>query len=320
MEKFKDYVSLIENSLARQDFDQEPIELYRPISYILSLGGKRLRPAMVLAGCDLFHGTLEDAVLPALAIEMFHNFSLVHDDIMDDAHLRRGKKTIHEKWGTNVAILAGDAMLVKSYQYLNQVDKSILAKVLDIFSKTALEVCEGQQFDMNFETSSSVSEEDYLEMIRLKTAVLLGAALQIGALIGKANTSQASALYKFGVDAGLAFQVQDDLLDAFGDPDKFGKKVGGDILQDKKTLLMIYAKEYAPKELEALQSENLEGEAKVKAFQKFFIECGAETKAISKREELLKSALNALASADAKNDKVKVQLTNFAQWLSHRDH
>ena len=320
MEKFKDYVSLIENSLARQDFDQEPIELYKPISYILSLGGKRLRPSMVLAGCDLFQGTLEDAVLPALAIEMFHNFSLVHDDIMDDAHLRRGKKTIHEKWGVNVAILAGDAMLVKSYQYLNQVDKSILAKVLDIFSKTALEVCEGQQFDMNFETSSSVSEEDYLEMIRLKTAVLLGAALQIGALIGKANTSQASALYKFGVDAGLAFQVQDDLLDAFGDPDKFGKKVGGDILQDKKTLLMIYAKEFAPAELVALQNENLEGEAKVKAFQKFFIECGAETKAISKREELLKSALTALASADAKNDKVKAQLTNFAQWLSHRDH
>lgn len=320
MENFKGYISLIENTLARQDFDQEPIELYQPISYILSLGGKRLRPAMVLAGCDLFEGNLDDALLPSLAIEMFHNFSLVHDDIMDDAHLRRGKKTIHEKWNTNVAILAGDAMLVKSYQYLNQVDKSILAKVYEIFSKTALEVCEGQQYDMNFESLSSVSEEDYLEMIRLKTAVLLGAALQIGALIGKASSSQAVALYNFGVDAGLAFQVQDDLLDAFGDPEKFGKKVGGDILQDKKTLLMIYAREFAPVELAALQKENLVGDAKVKAFQKFFIECGAETKAIAKREELLKSALNALASADAKNDKVKTQLTNFAQWLSHRDH
>jgi len=320
MEKFKDYVSLIENTLARQDFDQEPIELYQPISYILSLGGKRLRPAMVLAGCDLFNGSLEDALLPGLAIEMFHNFSLVHDDIMDDAPLRRGKKTIHEKWNTNVAILAGDAMLVKSYQYLNLVDKSVLAKVLDVFSTTALEVCEGQQYDMNFESSPSVSEEDYIEMIRLKTAVLLGAALQIGALIGKASTNQASALYKFGVDAGLAFQVQDDLLDAFGDPDKFGKKVGGDILQDKKTLLMIYARELAPKELAALQNEKLTGAIKVKAFQKLFIDCGAETKAIAKREELLKSALSALASADAKNDKVKIQLTNFAQWLSHRDH
>ncbi|MGK0407076.1 MAG: geranylgeranyl diphosphate synthase type II [Roseivirga sp.] len=320
MEKFKAYVSMVENTLARQDFDHEPIELYQPISYILSLGGKRLRPAMVLAGCDLFTGNLEEALLPALAIEMFHNFSLVHDDIMDDADLRRGKKTIHQKWNTNVAILAGDAMLVKSYQYLNQVDKGKLAQVLDVFSKTALQVCEGQQYDMNFENSSSVSEEDYLEMIRLKTAVLLGAALQIGALIGQATNSQASALYQFGTNAGLAFQVQDDLLDAFGDPDKFGKKVGGDILQDKKTLLMIYARELAPVELKALENENLEGDVKVKAYQKFFIHCGAETKAIAKREELLKNALSALASADAKNEGVKIQLSNFAQWLSHRDH
>jgi geranylgeranyl diphosphate synthase type II len=271
---------------------------------------------MVLAGCDLFKGNLEEALLPALAIEMFHNFSLVHDDIMDDADLRRGKKTIHEKWNTNVAILAGDAMLVKSYQYLNQVNKGQLAQVLDVFSKTALQVCEGQQYDMNFESSSS----DYLEMIRLKTAVLLGAALQIGALIGQATTSQASALYQFGTNAGLAFQVQDDLLDAFGDPDKFGKKVGGDILQDKKTLLMIYARDLAPVELMALQNENLEGDVKVKAYQKFFRECGAETKAIAKREELLKNALVALASSDSKNEGVKIQLTNFAQWLSHRDH
>jgi geranylgeranyl diphosphate synthase type II len=159
-----------------------------------------------------------------------------------------------------------------------------------------------------------------LEMIRLKTAVLLGAALQIGALIGQASISQASALYEFGTNAGLAFQVQDDLLDAFGDPEKFGKKVGGDILQDKKTLLMIYARDLAPVELMALQNENLAGEAKVKAYQKFFIECGAETKAIAKREELLKNALTALTSSDSKNEGVKVQLTNFAQWLSHRDH
>lgn len=319
MDRFDHYVKLVENTLARQDFDLEPIELYRPISYILGLGGKRLRPAMVLAGCELFEGKVEDALLPSLGVEIFHNFSLVHDDIMDDASLRRGKKTVHEKWNTNIAILSGDAMLVKAYQYVAEVDKAKLPSVLKVFSQTALEICEGQQMDMNFEERQDVSEEEYLEMIRLKTAVLLGAALEIGALVGGANHNSAESLYEFGVNAGLAFQVQDDLLDAYGDPQKVGKKAGGDILQEKKTLLMIYAKALDQKGLSELQARKLEGDQKVKAFCAFFDACSARAKAEAKREELLNASLSALEEAHGKDVQLKEQLAQFAKWLSHRD-
>ncbi len=319
MERFDRYVKMVESTLARQDFDNDPIELYQPISYILNLGGKRLRPAMVLAACDLFEGKVEDALLPALGIEVFHNFSLVHDDIMDDASLRRGKKTVHEKWNTNIAILSGDAMLVKAYQYIAHVDKAVLPAVLKVFSNTALEICEGQQMDMNFEEQAMVPEEDYLEMIRLKTAVLLGVALQIGALIGGAKTKSAASLYDFGINAGLAFQVQDDLLDAFGDPTKVGKKAGGDILQDKKTLLMIYAAEMDESGLADLRKQALEGSEKVQAYCAFFEKCGARAKAEAKRDALLKDALKALEEAHGKDEDLKAQLAQFAQWLSHRD-
>ena len=319
MQDFKRYQRLLENTLARQDFDHEPQELYQPISYILALGGKRLRPALTLAGCDLFNGELEEALLPALGIEVFHNFSLVHDDIMDEAPVRRGKKTVHEKWNTNIAILAGDAMLVKAYQYVAKVDKAILPKVLKCFSSTALEICEGQQLDMNFEKMESVAEDDYIEMIRLKTAVLLGAALKIGALVGRATEAKAHSLYHFGINAGLAFQVQDDLLDAFGDPSKFGKKVGGDILQDKKTLLRIYARELDPKGTEALTQSSLSGDAKVQAWQKFFVESGARSKAIEKRDFFLGEAHDALKNAAGSNQAVAEQLKEFATWLAHRD-
>lgn len=319
MDRFDRYVKMVENTLARQDFDHDPIELYRPISYILNLGGKRLRPAMVLAGCELFEGKVEEALLPSLGIEVFHNFSLVHDDIMDQASLRRGRKTVHEKWNTNIAILSGDAMLVRAYQYIAQVDKAILPAVLKVFSRTAIEICEGQQMDMNFEERSEVSEEEYLEMIRLKTAVLLGAALQIGALIGGASAKSAESLYDFGINAGLAFQVQDDLLDAFGDANKVGKKAGGDILQDKKTLLMIYAKELDEPGLSDLQAQELQGSEKVAAFCKLFESSGAKAKAESHRDSLLQQALNDLEAAHGKDEALKEQLAQFAQWLSHRD-
>jgi geranylgeranyl diphosphate synthase type II len=317
MERFKFYQKQIENVLVRQDFDEEPRELYQPISYILSLGGKRLRPALTLAGCELFNGELSDSLLPALGIEVFHNFSLVHDDIMDQAELRRGKKTVHSKWNENIAILSGDAMLVKSYQYIAQVDASLLPKVLKCFSDTALAICEGQQMDMNFEERMQVSEEEYLEMISLKTAVLLGAALKIGALIGKASVKQANALYEFGVSAGMAFQIQDDLLDAFGDPEKFGKKPGGDILQDKKTLLMIYGQQ--EKEWQALEKEDLQGAEKVKAYCQFFEKSGVRERVTAKRDELLHEALRSLENAEAPNKVVKLQLEEFARWLSLRD-
>jgi geranylgeranyl diphosphate synthase type II len=319
MERFDYYVKQIEQCLSLQNFDHQPKELYQPMSYIMDLGGKRLRPAMTLAACELFGGSYEEALLPALGIEVFHNFSLVHDDIMDEASLRRGQKTIHEKWNTNIAILSGDAMLVKAYQYIAQVKADILPEVLAVFSQTAIEVCEGQQNDMNFESRESVTEAEYLDMIRQKTAVLLGGALQIGALIARSGSDSARSLYSFGVNAGLAFQVQDDLLDAFGDPAKVGKKAGGDILQDKKTLLMIYARTLAPEGLQEIRSRNLEGEEKVQAFGDFFTDCGAKSKAEAKRDSLLQDALKALESAHGKSEDIRNQLAQFAQWLSHRD-
>lgn len=319
MKIFKPYTNLIETALARQDWDREPEELYQPISYVLSLGGKRLRPALCLAGCDLYGGKIEEAVMPALGIEIFHNFSLVHDDIMDQASLRRGKKTVHRKWDLNRGILSGDAMLVKAYQYIAEVDRSVLPMILQSFSRTALEVCEGQQMDMNFETEKQVSEEEYLEMIELKTAVLVACALKVGAHIGGAKPEQAQALWDFGLYMGMAFQVQDDLLDAFGDPQKVGKTPGGDILQDKKTLLMIYAAQADEQKLSELQGRSWQEREKVAAFQKFFQESEARKKTEEKRDMLLEQALAALKDARSENQALEEKLADFARWLAHRD-
>lgn len=236
---------LISLEIRGKEYPRSPRELYEPISYMMGLGGKRMRPALLLMGCNLYSDEITHAIRPAMAIEVFHNFTLLHDDIMDLAPLRRGKQTVHEKWNTSVAILSGDVMLVEAYKLLMEVDPSLLPVVLGIFNQTAVEVCEGQQTDMNFETQEQVSVADYLEMIRLKTSVLLGAALKIGALLGGADDREASLLYDFGVNMGLAFQLQDDILDVYGDPEKFGKQVGGDILANKKTFLLIRARELA---------------------------------------------------------------------------
>jgi geranylgeranyl diphosphate synthase type II len=230
------------NELALPGF---PAALYEPIGYILSLGGKRMRPALLLMACDLFGGDVDEAILPALAIEVFHNFTLMHDDIMDNAPLRRGKVTVHERWNRNAAILSGDVMLVKSYDLMMQVPGHLLRTILDIFNTTAVGVCEGQQIDMEFEERNDVSIDEYLEMIRLKTAVLLGGALKIGALIGGADKKDAELMSSFGENLGIAFQLQDDILDVYGDPEKFGKQVGGDIISNKKTFLLIKAFEMA---------------------------------------------------------------------------
>jgi len=290
------------------------------MAYILSLGGKRLRPALSLAACELFGGKAEQALMPALGIEVFHNFSLVHDDIMDEADLRRGQATVHKKWNRDIAILSGDAMLVKAYQYIAQVDAQILPSVLACFSQTALEICEGQQRDMNFESREKVSEEEYLVMIREKTAVLLGAALKIGALCGGASEASADSLYRFGINAGLAFQIQDDLLDAFGDPKKVGKKAGGDILQDKKTLLRIYAQELDSEASDTLSASSfVNEESKVEAWCNLITQSGAKAKAEAKRDNLLKEALEALEAAHGENQPLKAELAQFATWLSQRD-
>lgn len=245
MNKLQDLQLLIEDAVNNLSFPAKPSELYEPITYIMAIGGKRMRPALLLMACDMFGGDVKKALPPALAIEVFHNFTLVHDDIMDNAPLRRGKATVHEKWNPNTGILSGDVMLVEAYKLMMQVDDSILRRVLEIFSTTAVGVCEGQQFDMNFEQQSEVQIDDYINMIRLKTAVLLGGALNIGALIGGASNEDANLLYTFGEQLGIAFQLQDDILDVYGDPEKFGKQVGGDIISNKKTFLLIKALELA---------------------------------------------------------------------------
>ncbi|MBK0381070.1 polyprenyl synthetase family protein [Mucilaginibacter segetis] len=245
MRKLEDLQLLIANSVDKLRYPDYPAELYEPISYILSLGGKRMRPALLLMACDLFGGDVEEALSPALAIEVFHNFTLMHDDIMDKAPIRRGKTTVHEKWNANVAILSGDVMLIEGYKLMMQVRENILRQVLDIFNDTAVGVCEGQQLDMTFESTNNIAIKEYINMIRLKTAVVLGGALKIGALIGKADIKDAELLCEFGEQIGIAFQLQDDILDVYGNPEKFGKQIGGDILSNKKTYLLIKALELA---------------------------------------------------------------------------
>jgi geranylgeranyl diphosphate synthase type II len=249
MKKLKDLQQLISESVNKLTFPEYPAELYEPISYILSLGGKRIRPALLLLACDLFGGDVEDAISPALAIEVFHNFTLMHDDIMDNAPLRRGNETVHKRWNSNVGILSGDVMLVESYKLMMRVEERLLRTVLGIFNETAVGVCEGQQLDMEFEQRNDVNISEYLNMIRLKTAVVLGGALKIGALIGGADDKDAELLRSFGEHLGVAFQLQDDILDVYGDPDKFGKQVGGDIISNKKTYLLIKALELSDGQL-----------------------------------------------------------------------
>lgn len=246
------YAEKISNALENIELPTTPKNLYEPILYILSLSGKRVRPQLVFMGAHLFGHDDVDTVLPAsVAIEYFHNFSLMHDDIMDKAPLRRGKQTVHQVWNDNVAILSGDALLVKSYEELAKCPITVVPELIKTFNRVALEVCEGQQHDMDFEQRNDVSEEEYINMIRLKTSVLLGGALELGAIIAGANAADRLKLYDFGVNLGIAFQLQDDILDTFGDPETFGKQVGGDIIVNKKTILHILLKKALLSEDEA---------------------------------------------------------------------
>ena len=235
----------LEKSIAAVNFQMKPAELYEPIIYTLNLSGKKIRPLLVLIGCDLFAGDIDSSLRPALAIELFHNFTLLHDDIMDKAPLRRGKETVYKKWNTNVAILSGDTMFAIACDFLSEADPVLLPGMLKLFTQTAREVCEGQQYDMNFEKQSAVTIADYIQMIRLKTAVLLGCSLKLGAILGHASAADAEHIYSFGENLGLGFQLQDDLLDVFGNVEKFGKEIGGDIVSNKKTFLYLKALELA---------------------------------------------------------------------------
>lgn len=320
--------SQVEESIRLLEFPQQPLNLYEPIRYMLSLGGKRMRPVLVLLGHGMFGGKVEDAMPSALAVEVFHNFTLLHDDLMDKAPLRRGQPTVHHQWNPDVAILSGDAMFVKSCQLISQSRSVHAVAAMKIFLDTALEVCEGQQYDMDFEQENSVTIPRYLEMIRLKTAVLLGASLSIGATLAGAGEGAASHLYDFGVNLGVAFQLQDDILDVFGDEDKFGKQVGGDILANKKTYLLLRAFEKASgADLEALRfwihsdnwTEKHTAQEKVAAVRSIYIRLGLREDAEEKMDELYRFAEEHLDALPLKAESTAV-LRQLANQLMARQH
>ncbi|KAF2332303.1 polyprenyl synthetase family protein [Flavobacterium ginsenosidimutans] len=280
MHDISQYQDFFINYLQSQNIHKEPTNLYEPIEYILGLGGKRIRPVLTLMAAEVFDTDYTTALPAAMAVEVFHNFSLVHDDIMDDAPLRRGQVTVHEKWNLNTGILSGDAMLILAYQYFEQYEPVVFRNLAKLFSKTALEVCEGQQWDVDFETRKDVTIPEYLKMIEYKTAVLVAAAMKMGAIVAKTSEKEADLIYDFGLNLGLAFQLQDDYLDAFGDPETFGKQVGGDIIENKKTYLYLKALEFSSKEkaseLEQLFTLQLEDNSeKIETAKSIFNESGA---------------------------------------------
>ncbi len=301
---------------------KEPQNLYEPINYILNLGGKRLRPVLTLMTTDLFGGNVEEALDAAMAIEVFHNFSLVHDDIMDDAPLRRGKATVHEKWDINTGILSGDAMLINAYQFFEGYPSDLFKRLITLFSKTAIEVCEGQQYDVDFETRDDVTIPEYLKMIEYKTAVLVAAAMQMGAMIAHAPENDTELIYEFGRNLGIAFQLQDDYLDAFGDPKTFGKQVGGDIMENKKTFLYLKSLEYADEEqrkslLHLYSIKPKDASTKVSTIKTIFEESGAVADTKSAIDDYTQSAFKALSQLAIPEEKKQI-LMAFGKQLMER--
>ena len=324
MNELSDLQALISDAVNKLTFPEHPGQLYDPISYILSLGGKRMRPALLLMACELFGGDANKAIPPALAIEVFHNFTLMHDDIMDNAPLRRGRTTVHEKWNQNVGILSGDVMLIEGYKLMMQVDDRILRQVLDIFNETAVGVCEGQQIDMEFEQQDDVRIDEYINMIRLKTAVVLGGALKIGALIGGAPSADAALLSTFGEQLGIAFQLQDDILDVYGDPEKFGKQVGGDIISNKKTYLLIKALELAKNKDAAdlntlISATKFDGAEKVTAVTRIYDSLNIRQYAEDAMQGYADKAFEALEQINLPEDH-KQYLHDFADGLLVREN
>lgn len=301
---------------------KEPKNLYAPITYILGLGGKRLRPVLTLMTADVFNGDYKNALNAALSIEVFHNFSLVHDDIMDDAPLRRGQTTVHEKWDINTGILSGDAMLIMAYQLFENYEAAVFQDLAKLFSKTALEVCEGQQYDVDFETRHDVTIPEYLKMIEYKTAVLVGAAMKMGAIVAQASKEDQHSIYEFGRNLGIAFQLQDDYLDAFGDPNTFGKQVGGDIIENKKTYLYLKAVEFSnesdKEELMKLFSSDPEDiNTKILTAKQYFVESGAAEATKEAIQKYTIQAFSVLELLNISEDK-KELLTVFGNNLMNR--
>jgi len=321
MHSFKELSEKINTHFHVRHFPETPANLYEAAEYILQIGGKRIRPVMCLMGNELFAEISADAYHVAAAIELFHNFSLIHDDIMDKAPLRRGVETVHIKYGESTALLAGDVMLVKSYDYLSKIKGDHLPKVLQLFNKVGREVCEGQQLDMDFEQKETVQLEEYVHMITLKTSVLLAASLQFGAILGGAAGDSQHHLYEFGKNLGIAFQIQDDYLDAFGDPEKFGKQVGGDIMANKKTFLMIHALETASPEqraeLKKIMKEN--SSDKVAKVLQIFKDCKVDEWANQLKEKYLQTALQHLEDTAVQAVRKK-PLIELAGYLIQREN
>jgi geranylgeranyl diphosphate synthase type II len=302
-------------------FPLSPQTLYEPCEYFLGIGGKRIRPVMCLMGNELFNEILPEAYEVATAVELFHNFTLIHDDIMDKAPLRRGMETVHTKYGESTALLGGDVMLIQSYEHLNKVRTIYLHSILALFNRTAREVCEGQQLDMDFEKLDQVQLDDYMKMIGLKTSVLIAASLQMGAILGGAGEGNAKHLYQFGLNLGIAFQVQDDYLDAFGDPEKFGKQVGGDILANKKTFLMIHALSVASQDQQTELQSLLQtrDDNKVMRVLEIFKACGVDEWARQLKEQYISTAFSHLEEIAVLSVRKK-PLQQLAGFLVQRDY
>ena len=317
------YSKLLEKEIEKQKYGKQPVSLYEPIRYLMALGGKRLRPMLTLLAYSLNKKNVKDIMPYAVAVEAFHNFTLMHDDIMDKAPLRRGHPTVHQKWNVNTAILSGDVMLVKVYDMFLSIHPNILAKVIRRFNKCASEVCEGQQWDMEFETQQTVSEEQYLNMIRLKTAVLVGFSLELGALLAGASEKDCKSLREFGINIGIGFQLKDDLLDAYGDSKKFGKQVGGDIIANKKTFLLIksleLAKENQQQELQDwISREKFNKSEKVNAVKNIYDDLAIPSLAEKKVNSYFKKGFSRLKGLNC-SAKAKTELIKFTELLIGRE-
>jgi geranylgeranyl diphosphate synthase type II len=323
MHSISHYQELISDYFSALQLTKEPKNLYEPIDYILSLGGKRIRPVLTLLATEIFDVDCQKALAAATAIEVFHNFSLVHDDIMDDAPLRRGNETVHEKWNINTGILSGDAMLILAYQHFEEYEPKTFSQLAKLFSKTALEVCEGQQWDVDFETRDNVTIAEYLKMIEYKTAVLVAAAMKMGAIVAETSDENATLVYEFGLNLGIAFQLQDDYLDAFGDPETFGKQVGGDIIENKKTYLYLKTIEFASAEekeqlLHLFSIHPTDNTDKIFSVKQLFHTTGASKATQQAIEEYTLKAFQTLDKIAISDDK-KAILRVFGENLMQRN-
>ena len=307
---FPEALSIINKEIQTIEYPRKHSGLYDPVSYILTLKGKKIRPALTLLACNIYDGDVKEAIHAALAWEIFHNFTLMHDDVMDKADVRRGQATVHKKWDENTAILSGDAMLILSYMYMAKSSSENLKILLDLFSDTAAKICEGQQFDMEYEKRTNISQKEYIEMIRLKTAVMLGACLKSGAIVGKANESDRQNLYDFGINLGIAFQIKDDWLDVYGNPNIFGKKTGGDILSNKKTFLLVNALETAKNEdketLLYWMDNHTQPDEKIKAIRQLYDKLSINEKTRIELHNYYNKAIDILQKVSVETKRKKV--------------